>query len=157
MAKKGSGKAIAWIRAHVSYIGDECLIWPFSRNVRHGYGYLGDNGKIKRAHKVMCEMVHGPAPSPLHHAAHSCGNGKGGCINPQHISWKTPSENMLDKRKHGTARAGLGRKGKLTAEQVLQIRKLEGKLSQIAIAKQFNITESNVMKIHQRKTWAHIS
>jgi hypothetical protein len=77
-------------------------------------GYLGDT---LYAHRLMCQLAHGDPPTPDHIAAHSCGRGHEGCVNPNHLSWKTYSENELDKRVHGTTRnPWWGKKGKLTRE-----------------------------------------
>ena len=149
------GKAVAFVLAHVAYQGDECVFWPFSCNPINGYGQLSLARKPHAAHRVMCELAKGPRPTPEHHAAHSCH--KRACINPRHLSWKTLSQNMLDKRENGTASAAWwGRKGKLTAAQVLQIRSLRGRKTQAEIADMFAITESNVRHICTRKTWRHV-
>lgn len=123
MSNRGSGKTIQWIQDHLSYPHDDwCLIWPFSRT--RGYGQFGYLGKGYYAHRYMCELVHGAAPSPEHQAAHSCGNGVEGCVNPKHLSWKTQSENQLDCRQHGTqAKSYDGISGRLSAEQAHQIRR----------------------------------
>src|SRR3990167_5821208 len=91
----GKGKAAAWLRAHADYHGDDCLIWPFARK-QDGRGQIGYEGETYGAHEFMCILVNGPAPSPIHETAHSCGNGHGGCVNPKHLSWKTPTENHID-------------------------------------------------------------
>ncbi len=43
---RGKGRGLAFLRANVGYAGDDCLMWPFSRNI-HGYGAAGYGGKIK--------------------------------------------------------------------------------------------------------------
>lgn len=150
------GKVVTFLCEHVAYQGDECVLWPFSRNPINGYGQLGLARKPHAAHRVMCELACGPRPTPKHHAAHSCH--KRACINPRHLSWKTLSENMLDKRETGTtSKAWWGRKGKLKVEQVIQIRALEGQKTQAQIAAMFSITESNVRHIQTRKTWRHVA
>lgn len=81
-----------WLEDHKDYPHDYCLIWPFAREGRVGRGMLGHNGKSAWAHRLMCEMVRGPAPIDKPQAAHSCGNGDQGCVNPRHLSWAmTPS------------------------------------------------------------------
>lgn len=150
----GKGERIKWLRARVAHDGDECLIWPFSR-VR-GYGNLGDKGNILYAHRVICEMAHGTPPDG-YEAAHSCGNGHLGCVNPKHLSWKTRSENQLDRRMHGTARGGVGYLGKMTPKQVRQIRALKGKKTHDEIASEFGTCRRNVGAILSGKTWANIT
>lgn len=152
---KGKGKAIKFIREALASETEACILWPFSVNPINGYGHFGVDGKHYAAHRYVCGQAHGPRPTPKHSAAHSCHTRD--CINKRHISWKTHSENMLDKRENGTAQnSWWGRKGKLTAEEVAKIRALEGTMTQAAIATQFNITESNVRFILSRKTWRNV-
>lgn len=54
------------------YEGDDCLIWPFSRD-RQGYGHFATNGKPRKAHRLVCEAHCGPPPTSSHVAAHRCG------------------------------------------------------------------------------------
>lgn len=147
MTTKGNGKTIQWLRDHVDYNADYCLVWPFNRNP-NGYGQLGYLGKSGYAHRMMCEMAHGPAPNPDYEAAHSCGNGHMGCASPKHLSWKTKSENRMDCREHGTnGRHNDGSKGRLTDEQVQGIRDLKGKKTQAEIAGIFGVSEPTVRDI----------
>jgi hypothetical protein len=150
---KGNGAGITFLRNLISHDGDECVKWPLSDDGR-GYGIVGFNGARLKAHRVMCELVHGPAPTPQHHAAHSCGNGHLGCVNPRHLSWKTPVENMADSVEHGTARFGKGRQRvKLTVEQVREIMALKGVRSQIEIGERFGVSWRHIGKIHRGVTW----
>jgi hypothetical protein len=155
--RRGQGKAVKWLWGHIDYNGLDCLIWPFAR-FHTGYGNFGHLGKHYSAHRFMCALVHGPAPSALHVAAHSCGRGQHGCVHPRHVSWKTRSENELDKREHGTSKwresARNGKRYKLTREQVLEIRELEGKRSAAELEKQFGVTRSNIRSIWKRESWA---
>jgi hypothetical protein len=144
---KGNGKAYQWLIDHQDHEGDYCLIWPFYRNP-NGYGQLGYLGKGCWAHRFMCELANGPPPTPDHEAAHSCGNGSGGCANPKHLSWKTKAANLLDCREHGTqARSSSGNKGRLTDDQVEQIRALKGKQTQAEIAFTFGVSEPTIRDI----------
>jgi hypothetical protein len=146
-ATKGNGKTYQWLLDHKDHDGDYCLIWPFNRNP-NGYGQLGYLGKTGYAHRMMCELVHGPAPSPNHEAAHSCGNGHMGCAHPKHLSWKTRTENRLDCRMHGTqVRSTHGKRGRLTDDQVMQIKALKGKKTQAEIAFTFGVSEPTVRDI----------
>lgn len=145
---RGTGRGIKWMLAHVSYQGDDCLIWPFARG--DGYGNIGYYGKIYRSHRFMCKLAKGEPPTPKHQAAHSCGNGRNGCVNPRHLSWKTNGENQLDRRKHGTvARGGRQKDGtyghpKITPEQDAQIRELSKTMTQMQLAEMFGVTHSTI-------------
>ena len=157
MSMRGRGRGIKWIRDHVGYAGNGCLIWPMSRNKETGYSQFGFEGDILYVHRYMCEMTSGPAPTPHHEAAHSCGNGSGGCAHPLHLSWKTISENNLDCRVHGTqARNPAGRRGKLTDAQVVKIKSLEGRKTQAAIAIQFNVSRPTIRDIFSGRSRADV-
>lgn len=99
------GERIAFLEALVGHTGDDCITWPYSRP-SHGYGQVHWDGRTQTASRVMCILAHGEPPDRSRHASHSCGNGHMGCVNPRHLSWKTPSENAADKRIHGTDNSG---------------------------------------------------
>lgn len=139
-ALKGKGKAAAWLKAHVDFQGDVCLPWPFCRD-RKGYGSLAYEGKSRWAHRVMCELVHGEPPTPKHQAAHECGKGHYGCVNPRHLFWKTSSENHLDRRKTGSMLRNIhGPNSRLPKETIAQFIALKGKKTQVEIAKMFGVS-----------------
>lgn len=143
---KGKGKGYALIVANAGHEGDQCLIWPMSRN-NYGYGQLGHEGKLHKAHRLMCTVAHGEPPSPIHYAAHSCGMGHLGCYNPRHLSWKTPSENVQEAVEHGAVRQPGGPRRKLTEDQVAQIKAAKGIRTQAALAKMFNVRPETIRKI----------
>jgi hypothetical protein len=134
-------KTHKWLFEHQHYAGNDCLIWPYSR--ARGYGNMKFHDKITYAHTVMCELVHGPPPTPQHQAAHSCGAGTEACVNPRHLSWKTPSENQLDKRVHGGLYRG-GRRKKLTIHEVRAIRAMRGRATHDEMAAWFEISRRNI-------------
>lgn len=150
---KGKGKAHQWILDHINYPHDDrCLIWPFATIRGYGnFGHLGDNFY---AHSFMCGLVHGPRPSSKHQAAHSCGMGKNGCVNPRHISWKTQSENELDKFTHGTAHQIPGRnRFKLTITSVAEIRVLAETNTHERLAEMFGVGRSTIGAILTGRSW----
>jgi hypothetical protein len=150
---KGRGRGIEFLRLLVGHTGTACVTWPFSTDGR-GYGILGYNGDHYKAHRLMCELTHGPAPTPTHQAAHSCGHGHLRCVNPRHLSWKTPVENMADAIEHGTVRLDSGRKHrKLTVEQVREIIALRGKESQQSLGERFGISWRQIGKIQRGVSW----
>lgn len=150
---KGKGKAHQWMLDHAGYPHDYCLIWPFSKG--RGYGYFQHLSQKFMAHRFMCELANGPAPTPEHQAAHSCGRGADACVNPKHLSWKTPSENQLDKRIHGTVWRQETRT-KLTPIQVLEIRGLKGRKTQDELAEMFGVGRQNIGAILTGKSWTKL-
>ncbi|WP_435658128.1 HNH endonuclease [Brucella pituitosa] len=88
----------------LNYSGDECLTWPFGKT-GDGYGVLKVSPD-SLAHRVICRMVYGDPSSEDLVAAHSCGNGHLGCVNPKHLRWATYKENSQDMISHGRARNG---------------------------------------------------
>lgn len=144
-----------WLESNAAFDGDECLIWPFgSRD--NGYGVVTVNGKRTSAHRAMCELVNGSPPSIVHQAAHECGNGGIGCVNPRHLSWKLPAENKADELVHGTRNIG-ERNGsaKLSPEEVVEMRRrhAEGNVSIAALSREYGIHQGTAREIIRRMTW----
>lgn len=147
---KGKGKAFEWLAAHVNYQGKDCLQWPFSRDGRVGRGRVGYNGVQYWAHRLMCILAHSEPPTHQHQAAHECGKGHFGCVNPRHLSWKTNSENQIDRRKTGSMlRNNYGKGGALTPEQQAEIISLKGKMTQVGIAAKFGVSLGCVQYWHK--------
>lgn len=146
---------IDWLTEHAGYDGFECLVWPFHR-MRNGYGLVHrpGNNRMTTASALMCEMSHGPKPTPSHEAAHSCGNGAGGCVNPNHLYWATREQNQSDRVKHGTSNRGEQQhSARLTREDVRTIRSLAGDVMVKDIARRFGIHQSYASQIIARKRW----
>lgn len=140
--------------------GDGCIKWPYSTN-NQGYAQInvGGNktGKKKLVSRLVCERIHGPAPSELHVAAHECGKGHEACIAPWHLTWKTPEQNRADMERHGTVRRGEDHIAKITRADVLFIRSNAGAISQSRLAERFGITQTAVSAIVRRRNWKHVA
>lgn len=106
------------------------------------------------AHVIVCEAWHGPRPSPLYQVAHE--NGVKTDLRAENLSWKTCSENHLDKRRHGTDMIGI-RNGrhKLTEDDVRAIRSSVG-VGARTLAKQFNVSRAAVRFVLDGTTWKHV-
>ncbi len=151
-----NGDLLRWLREHVGVEGDECIRWPYAHN---GQGYAGPvhyEGARIGAQRCMCILARGEPPFERAEAAHSCGNGHNGCLNPQHLRWATPSENQADKRTHGTFIQGEKHvSAKLTDEQARVI-KHDPRL-QAVIALEYGVSPSLVSRIKSRQKWRHIN
>lgn len=140
----------------LTFAGDECLIWPYGKS-DNGYAAISGIKRMRSVHRYACEEIHGPPPTPTHEAAHSCGNGHMGCVNPKHLSWKTRQENHADKLLHGTHNRGeRSPVAKLSAAQVREIRSMKGRVTQGSLAKSFGVTRATVSDILKRKTWRYL-
>lgn len=138
----------------VPYAGDDCLAWPFPHKGT-GYPIMNENGRSVSVTRHVCCAVHGEPPSNIHQAAHSCGNGHLGCVNPRHLRWATPQDNWNDMRLHGTARIGDEHpQAKLTAAKAAEIRSLRGRMTRPAIAARFGVSKSQIDRILSGKHWA---
>lgn len=141
-----------WIIKHSTHTGDDCLIWPFSRNAG-GYGKV-ELGGYNSAHRYMTKIVYGDPPTNKHHAAHSCHNGHLGCVNPKHLRWATQTENEADKVIAGNGPQGENHPlAKLSREDVSNIIELKGKLSQREIGKKFGVGSTTINKILNGRHW----
>jgi len=143
-----------WLKRHALYEGNNCLVWPFS-HASHGRGIVRFDGELRSAPNVMCHLAHGKPPTINHEAAHSCGNGHRGCINPRHLRWATRKENERDKAFHGTLRRGEAvNTAKLTPELVKAIRESSDSAPQLA--RVLGVTRNAIYAIRRRKTWKHV-
>lgn len=136
-------------------VGTDCILWPFGKSGT-GYGVITVRGKKVIASRYVCEAIHGPPPTPEHHAAHSCGKGHEGCVTPQHLRWATKIDNEHDKIVHGTHNRG-ERCGtaELTEAEAIEIRSLKGREHQSSLAKRFGVSQSTVSRIQNGKLWKH--
>lgn len=150
-----NGTVPKWIReVALCHEGDECLIWPFSRNT-DGYGQLNDEGRTTSAHRFICRAVHGEPSSSGLEAAHSCGNGHLGCVNPAHLRWATRVENIHDCIDHETfIRGERNSLSKIKGEDISTMRQMrETGMTLKDIGAQFNVSGVHVGRLLSGKRW----
>ena len=131
-------------------LASPCIIWPHARDT-HGRGQMTRGGKRLQVHRLVCEKVHGPPPTPKHEAGHLCHNGRGGCISGDHLRWMTRAENSAMRRdtRHGR---------KLTEEQVRDIRAWKTLIRSTKwIAARYGISDDTVRDIVNGKRWWWLS
>lgn len=150
------GEPMAWLEENSDRMDSSCIVWPFHKNV-HGYGVVNLDGRPNLASRVMCVKAHGEPPVGDYEAAHSCGNGNRGCVNPAHLRWATPAENQADRIKHGTSNRG-ERHGasKMSKSDVLEVRRLCESVSQRKLAKMFGVSRRTIEDIIHARTWAWV-
>lgn len=146
------GEKLDWLKDHVGFEGPDCLVFPFTND---RYGNIQIDGKNWTANRMMCTLAHGEPPTPEHEAAHLCGNGHLACVHPQHLEWKTPTENQADRLAHDThVRGERCKTSKLKVGQVRVIRSLRGSKTARQVAEQFSVHKSAIKAIWARRNWA---
>lgn len=139
----------------LNYTGDECLIWPFSR-LPNGYAKFHQPKGTRLVHRFVCEQVNGPPPTKRYEAAHICGQGSGGCVNPNHLKWATPEGNQADRVEHGTSNRGERQwMSKLTEQQARNIKaslKRGGEKSELA--RRYCVSYATILSIEAGRNWA---
>lgn len=149
-----NGETHRYLREVVlSYDGDECHIWPFFRD--HN-GYAKVNGlKDRYVSRIACEAHNGPAPSKSLHAAHSCGNGRSGCVTKKHLRWATVTENQQDRVLHGTSNRGeRSATAILTEADVIYIRDAVKDRTQADLARSYGVHQTTISDIITRRRWS---
>ena len=137
---------------------DECWQWQAASTTR-GYRIYtrGKPGKRRvYAHRYVYELLVGPIPDGMF-CMHKCDNPS--CVNPNHLTVGTCSDNLRDMVIKGRSSRGERRWcAKLTAETVRQIRKRYaiGNVSFIALAAEYGVSTSAVQLAVGRKTWKHV-
>lgn len=125
--------------------------WPFS-TCGAGYPQARLDGRRILVTRYICELVHGPPPSPHHETAHDCNNPS--CFHAWCLRWATTVENNADKLIHGTHNRGERHNNvKLTEIDVRRIRALGITTSRACIARQFGISTSHACSIIKRRSW----
>lgn len=150
-----NGGPLEFLRALVGHDQDDCVPWRF-RRYKVGYGKVLFEGRVWKAHRLMCQLAHGEPEDPALDSAHSCGNAN--CVNPKHIRWATRLENNREKKDHGTELFGERRpNAKLTPDDIRSIR-LRSDLGELRkdVARDFGINACTVSQIVHRHRWAHI-
>ena len=148
-----NGGPLSYLKEQSASDTEECIPWPF-RKYKIGYGKVLFEGRVWKAHRLMCVMVHGePSPANLD-AAHICGNHN--CVNPRHLRWATRKENCADKVMHGRTNRGT-RAGnvKLDDDKVREIRRrLKDGVEIARIAKDFGVSAGAISGIKSGSRWA---
>lgn len=127
---------------------------------RKGYLAVGcsKNGHTKTwyIHTLVCEVFHGPKPTPIHQAAHRDDDKDNNT--KDNLYWATPLQNHADRRRNGGILVGsrIGR-STLKEDDIVQMFDLreQGLLCR-EIAERFGVQRHTVSRILQGKRWGHM-
>ena len=131
-----------------------CWLWSSTVNP-YGYGNYYYGGKAYMAHRYSYTIYKGKIPKGLV-VRHTCDTGI--CVNPAHLLIGTQQDNIDDRQRRGRQRYAVGTQlphAKLTEEQIPEIRKLEGVMSQRKIAALYGVTQHPIGMIFINKSWKH--
>lgn len=141
--------------------GSACMEWPRRKTI-NGYGLIRMGSECSRrtdhvAHRFAYELAVGPVPEGLC-VCHRCDNRQ--CFRPDHLFVGTHLDNALDREAKHRGNQAKGERvntAKLTASQVLEVRKLadEGH-KHTHIARRYSVSNVLVGLIAKRKVWKHI-
>jgi len=95
----------------VNYKGDDCIRWPFNTDILQRC-YIRGHRSIEHPGanpgRILCEEAHGPEPAGKRWIMADCIEGQIGCINPQHVNWRSQEERLAILAKRRRQRKGLG-------------------------------------------------
>jgi hypothetical protein len=113
-----------------------CWLWQLAKN-KDGYGTVRAGTGMALAHRVYYEERRGQVPEGTE-LDHLCG--VRACVNPDHLEPVSHAENCRR-----------GRRAKLTAKQVAEIR--SSSETQRLIARRFGVTQGHVARIRRGQCW----
>lgn len=147
------GTQLAWLKDNATHQGEDCLIWPFSRD-RNGYGKVGFRGVGTSAHRAMCFVAHGEPESLAMHAAHTCHNGHLGCVNPRHLVWQDGFTNRSLKLRQ--RRGVKSHSAVLGPIDVIGARLMMKYQTQAVVAAEFGVARTTMGLIKRGEIWKHL-
>lgn len=152
------GAPLRFLETLLSIRPSGCVFWPYAR-ITAGYGTVTVDGKTQLVHRLVCERVHGPPPTPEHEAAHNCGQGHMGCIGPACLRWATRKSNLADCVAHDTDNRGERHYAThLTESDVREIRELRrGGATYQSLADWYDVSVGAVGHIIRMSTWKHVA
>ena len=128
-----------------------CRNWTAARD-RNGYGQLNIDGLMKKAHRLIYEVAHGPIPEGMS-VCHKCDNAS--CVELSHLFLGTQADNVRDaQQKCRMARGSAHHATVLTEEQVREIKDSDD--LGVNLARRYKVKPSVISLIKTGKRWSHI-
>jgi hypothetical protein len=140
---------------------DENQCWEWKGKIdAYGYGYICNNNKTLKSHRVSYEIYYSEPLGDLH-CLHKCDNPS--CVNPLHLFSGTNFDNIRDKVNKGRCYTG-NQKGqnngasKLTDIDVKNIRMLHNTKNYTThkLGEMYNVHRSTISYIVNNKTFKHL-
>jgi hypothetical protein len=136
-----------------------CWLWEGALNYK-GYGTIGNGDRRCGVTHFALSMVGKPRPNKAMLACHHCD--VPWCVNPAHLFWGTPADNMADMMAKGRHRPTTSR-GEMMHNSVMTealVRSIRAEVAaggvQKKIAERHGVTPTCIFEIVHRKTWRHV-
>lgn len=128
-----------------------CWVWAGAA-FGSGYGSISIDGSSELAHRVAWILAHGQIPDGLW-VLHVCDNPL--CVRPSHLFLGTPADNMADKVAKGRQARGASVGAKLTAVDVMNIRRRHaaGGVTQASLSAEYGVYVGHLIT---GRTWKHL-
>lgn len=131
-----------------------CWLWMgFCDNSGHGH-FAGIPARpMLTAHRFAWILLHGPL-TPDIYVCHNCPGGDNPrCVNPDHMFLGTQADNMRDAARKHRIRSGANHPHvKLSEEDVREIRRLRGTITQRKLADRFHVSITQIANIQLLKS-----
>jgi len=147
-----------WLKVDTSSGLGAC--WPWTGSLHTlGYGHVGIEGKLQKAHRVAWALANNDGMLPDMCVLHTCDNRR--CCNPAHLWLGTQADNMADMKAKGRRKnIGLGSangRAVLNEDDVQVIRqRLRSGESQQRIADAYGVYQTTISGIKIGRLWAHL-
>lgn len=104
-------------------------------------------------HHLVCSTFVAPRPGTM-----GCAHHDGNKLNnrPSNLSWKTQKDNEDDKKLHGTWLARITA-GKLTEDQIKEIRSAGKSTTGSSLALKFGVACSTISRLRSGEAWSHVA
>lgn len=144
---------------------DGCWEWQ-GRRQHNGYGIIAHKSKNVLTHRLSFELTHGGIPAGKI-ICHKCNNPP--CVRPDHLYAGTYADNLYDNWRNNPGererfiamrhaeRGSDHANALLTDEQVLEIWRSKGTITNRAAAKLFGVAQSTVADIRRGHSWRHLT
>ena len=134
----------------------DCQEFDGHRNAK-GYGRLYVGGVRVMAHRLAWALANGADPGHQQ-VMHRCDNPS--CVNPEHLTVGSNSDNVRDKVQKGRQHRPKGvvnPAAKLDAETVMRIRRLRTNGKSLAeVAREVGVAKPTVWKVDTGRSWNHV-
>lgn len=117
--------------------------------------HAGDKQITRFVHRLVLEAFVGPRPKGGV-CRHLDGNPLNNKLN--NLCWGTQKENLADRLLHGTVNRGeRNGQSKLTADQVLEIKRIGRTVTQDSLAAKYGVNRTSIGRVLRGVDWGHVN